>query len=277
MSMRLAVAAAAVALAVALASACDEGRTSAPTASPTPAAGAYLALGDSLSFGIGASDPGATGFVALIHQALGDGFELVNLGVPGHTSQDLIDGPLADGVSEITARRGNADPANDVRLITLEIGGNDLLRLNASLVETGVCGTVDITLNSADCYLALAEVLEAYEPNLDLALAELRQAAPETPIVLLTLYNPLNGLGERGRIADLALEGMPGTRFEEGMNDIMRRVADAHGVTVVDLYPPFQEDTRALISADFIHPNDAGYRAMAAAALEAFTPQAELP
>ena len=275
--MRLRLASAIGALAAIVAAACDGEATSAPAPSPTPAGGAYLALGDSLSFGIGASDPGATGFVALLQKALGDGFELINLGVPGHTSQDLIDGPLANGVDEITQRNGDADPANDVRLITLEIGGNDLLRLNASLVDTGVCGTRDVALNSADCYLPLAETFEAYEANLERVLDTLQQAGPQVPILLLTLYNPLAGLGERGRIADLALEGMPDTRFEEGMNDIMRRGGEAHGVTVIDLYPAFQNETRSLIAADFIHPNDAGYRLMADAILEALTPQAELP
>src|SRR3989304_299278 len=53
---------------------------------------AYLALGDSLAFGVGASDPAATGYVGLTHDALRKsdryrerGLGLVNLSAPGAT------------------------------------------------------------------------------------------------------------------------------------------------------------------------------------------------
>ncbi len=80
----------------------------------------YIALGDSLSEGVGASDPRATGFVALVHQSLGQEFELINLGHSGDTSQDLIEhGHLDDAISEIGERNLNDDPEDDVRLVTL--------------------------------------------------------------------------------------------------------------------------------------------------------------
>ncbi|MBI1885493.1 MAG: hypothetical protein HYS09_04155 [Chloroflexi bacterium] len=57
----------------------------------------YLALGDSLAFGIGATIPAEGGYVALVHDKLrrsdryiDRGLDLVNLAVPGATSGDLL-------------------------------------------------------------------------------------------------------------------------------------------------------------------------------------------
>ena len=51
--------------------------------------GLYIALGDSLSEGSGASDPAATAFVPLVHQDLDEPYELLNLGHAGDTSAQL--------------------------------------------------------------------------------------------------------------------------------------------------------------------------------------------
>jgi lysophospholipase L1-like esterase len=248
-------------LASVLAVACDSANTA-----PEPGvaeSGAYLALGDSLSAGIGASDPGARGFVALVHRALGPGFELLNMGRPGDTSRDLIDNALDDAVRDIESRLDNDDADDDVALITLEIGGNDLLAIYYGLVVTGTCPDLDTALTSDECSGPLATTLEAFDDNLSTILTRLRAAGPDTPLLLLTLYNPLAPLGERGSLADLALEGVPDTQFEEGVNDIIRARAGEHGAVVVETQPLFEGQELALVSPDFIHPNDGGYQAMA--------------
>jgi lysophospholipase L1-like esterase len=245
-----------------------------PSSQGTPLApgsgGLYLALGDSLSFGIGATDPAATGFVPLVHEALGEGVELLNLGVPGHTSQDLIDGPLGEATAEIAFRNGDDEEANDVRLVTLEIGGNDLLRLYFSQVQTGACPNVTAVLANAVCADALRGALDGFTPNFRQALGALRAADAALPIIVLTLYNPFEELGAVGDLGDLSLEGREDTPFEEGLNDLIRQIAaEYEGVTVVDVFPLFRGRSLSLIAADFIHPNDAGYRLMADAVLEA--------
>ena len=87
----------------------------------------YVALGDSLAFGIGATDPATTGYVPLFFEFLedeGDVEVLTNLSVPAETSGSMISGgQLAAAVATI------ADPDNDVEVVTLDIGGNDLLGL----------------------------------------------------------------------------------------------------------------------------------------------------
>jgi lysophospholipase L1-like esterase len=57
---------------------------------------AYIALGDSLAFGVGASNPSTAGYVGITHASLSrsdrydaTGLELLNLGVAGAKSADL--------------------------------------------------------------------------------------------------------------------------------------------------------------------------------------------
>jgi lysophospholipase L1-like esterase len=249
--------------------------SNAPPASPKtrlrPAdRGLYIALGDSLSAGIGASDASKM-FVQLVDASLGSGMELLNLGVPGATSQDLLDGGKLDqAVAEITRRNGDTDPNNDVQLVTLEIGGNDLLHLFSSLVLTGVCPDVETGFAKPECNSALRTTLDQYRPNLAAALDKLRAADPSLPVLLSTQYNPLEALPRLGDLGVLSLEGMPNTQFPEGLNDIIRQVAQGRDdVTVVDMYQPFLGRTLGLISPDFIHPNDAGYQVMADAEISA--------
>ena len=251
------------------------GNVRAPTASSTsdPAAsgpGLYIALGDSLSAGVGASSPETT-FVELVHQSLGPGFELMNLGHSGDTSDDLLQGgTLGRAVDTIKARNGDDDTSNDVRLVTLEIGGNDLLGIYFSLVQTGTCPDVQTALAKPECTQALRDALAGFRPNFDTALDRLQEADPDVPIVVMTLYNPFDYLGAIGELGVLSLDGQTGTDFPEGLNDIIRAVAGGHeGVTVVDVYSAFKGKTASLISSDFIHPNDAGYRTMADAVIAA--------
>ena len=48
---------------------------------------------------------------------------------------------------------------------------------------------------------------------------------------------------------------------------IIREHAAQRDIAVVELYEPFENRADQLISGDFIHPNDAGYRVMAEAVI----------
>ncbi len=205
--------------------ACGSGGLSGP--------GLYIALGDSLSEGVGASDPSAT-FVSLVHEGLGEGVDLMNLGHSGDTSSDLLDhGHLEQAVAEVGQRNGDDDPNNDVRLVTLEIGGNDLLRLYPSLVLTGTCALLRRALDRPQCVDALRDALDEFGQNLATALDRLQEADPE------------------------------------GLNDIVRGEAAERGLRLVDWHPLFEGKANEYIASDFIHPNDVGHEVMAEAILEA--------
>ena len=229
----------------------------------------YVALGDSLSAGVGATVYTEQGFVPLIHEALGRQFALLNLGIAGYTSTQMIEeGTLERAITEIEQRNHDDNAGNDVEVVTLEIGGNDLLDIFFDLVLPGRCPNVTQGLERPECVDALRRALDRYEPNLDLILDRLHEADPDLNIFLMTLYNPWSG-GDPALsgLAELALEGDPATPFPEGLQDIIRRQAEANDVPLVEVYPLFAGKTKEFIASDRIHPNDAGYRVMADAVL----------
>jgi len=226
----------------------------------------YIALGDSLSEGIGVIDEKRQAWVPLVAMGLGDEYELLNLGVAGDDSLELIeDGPLDSALAAINERANDGIPGNEVAVITLEIGGNDLLDIYFDTVIPGDCPTVIESLQRPACVQLLEDALGLYQPNLAYTLDILQSAAPGVPIYLMTLYNPFSGgssiLDEFGV---LALEGQDGTPFPEGMNDIIRaEAAGRDGVTLVDWYPLFLGKQQEYISLDLIHPNAVGHQVMA--------------
>ncbi len=250
---------------VALAAACGSSAEQ-----PRPLTGVYMALGDSLSAGNGASDRSETAFVPLVHEALGPSVELMNLGVAGDTSDDLLNGgPLDAAIAEIERRKSDGIQGNDVAVVTLEIGGNNLLDLFFQLVLPGICPNVAEGLSRPRCVDALQKTLDDYEPSLHEIITRLQEADPSLPIFLLTLYNPFSG-GAQGvdALAELALEGEPDTPFPEGLHDVIRRQAKATGVHLVDVQDRFEGKANEYIASDLIHPNDAGYGVIADAVLD---------
>ena len=144
------------------------------------------------------------------------------------------------------------------------------LGLFFSLVLPGVCPSVEESLAKERCVDALRETLDEFRPNVAAALDRLREADPDLKIVVMTLYNPFSGgLEPIDVIVELALEGEPDGPFPEGLNDIIRAVAEERGLTLVDWHPLFEGKAGEYIAGDLIHPNDDGYRVMADAVLEA--------
>jgi lysophospholipase L1-like esterase len=229
----------------------------------------YIALGDSLSAGVGASVYDEKGFVPLVHEGLGPEFALLNLGIAGDTSTQMLEeGTLERAITEIEQRNHDDDEDNDVEVVTLEIGGNDLLDIFFDLVLPGRCPNVTQGLERPECVNALRNALDRYEPNLDLIIDRLHEADPDLNLFLMTLYNPWSG-GDPALsgLAELSLEGDADTPFPEGLQDIIRTQAEANGVALVELYPLFAGKSKELIASDQIHPNDAGYSVMADAVL----------
>lgn len=269
-----------------LLAACEDGEdggvsTGTATASPASTAGTaaplYIALGDSLAVGDGASDPSSTAYVPLFHEYLREALEipelaLMNLGNGGDTSAELIEhGHLAEAVDEIRARNFDESLDNDVQVVTLDIGGNDLLDLFSTLVMSGTCPDLETSLAKPECANGLQDTLDGFRENFDRALDELGQADPGLPILTANLYNPFSGSGlPFEELAQWAQEGHEGSPVEEGLNDVIRSVAGEHGVAVADWHGAFQGKSAEFIAPDRIHANDAGYRAMTDAFIAAY-------
>jgi lysophospholipase L1-like esterase len=239
-----------------------------------------LSLGDSWAFGFGAAVPSEGGYVARLHEALRerldclpararqahDGcaqLQLTNLAVGGATTPALIERQLPTAVDLLESRNGDANPRNDLELVTLHIGGNDV----TSPILAACAGGF-----TAACVQTIQSELAAYRADLEVALSTLRAAAgAETPIVIGTYDNPIATcfLGQVPgaiQLGALVLEG--GGPIPDGLDDIMREVAADHGIEVAEVFGDLAPDDW-LGGRDCLHPDDSGYEKVALAFLEA--------
>jgi lysophospholipase L1-like esterase len=240
----------------------------------------YLALGDSLAAGVGASNPAATAYVPRLYRLLREqlacqpsvrpgcgSLALRNLGVGGATSTTLLATQLAQAVAELQTRNGDRNPHNDVKVVTIDIGGNDVF----GVVPSCAAGP------TPECAAVIQARLETFAANFTRILGELRAAAgPDTVVIAMTYYNPLPSchLAELAPLADAVLEGGPGVPM--GLNDLIRSISAAHSVLVAETYGTLGPDD-LVGGSDCLHPNDAGYQIIAeafAAALAGAQPQA---
>ena len=235
-------------------------------APPSPAT--YLALGDSVAAGTGAA-PGL-GYVPLLAadlaearncgqgQALGCRLELDNHSVGGATTVSLISGQLPGAVALLQERNGNATPVDDVRLITITIGGNDVFNPVIAACGGGLTTT---------CQQTVARQFAQVSTNYASILGQLREAAgPATTIAVMTYYNPLPAcpLAHLSPLAEIVLEG--GGPLSTGLNDLIRQQAAAFGAVVVEtgsIVDPSE------VRPDCLHPNAAGHADIAEAFADA--------
>jgi lysophospholipase L1-like esterase len=221
----------------------------------------YLALGDSLAAGEGATNPHRLGYVGLLDSFLQ--LSLTNLAVRGETSSTFIShGQLKAALKTIT------NPGKDVQLVTLDIGGDDLFNL---IMPGGPC--VDPTTSA--CTTAFGNTLTIFAENYTAILEALTSALgddfPDKNILVMTYYNPFSGTGSIYEApVDQALLGTDGTincsanrtnAAKEGLNDLITCIGESFGVTVVNIYPLFEDNALALthIAEGDIHPNNDGY------------------
>jgi lysophospholipase L1-like esterase len=242
------------------------GKAKTPVGAP---AGYYLALGDSVAAGVGA--PLGGGYPELLAgllsrdrcgagAAVGCRFALDNISVSGATTLTLIAAQLPEAVAVLQARNGNRNPADDVRLITLTIGGNDLFR---PIIDA--CGGGP----TIECTTVIATQFAQVQTSYQQILGALRAAAgPGTTIAVMTYYNALVGdcelPDELIPFADIVLEG--GGPLPAGVNDIIRAVSGAFGAVTVDSGDVVGAGE---LVGDCLHPNAAGHAAIAGAFADA--------
>lgn len=242
----------ALAFAVA-ANACGESTSNAGLFSASDS-GVYLALGDSVAAGSGASDATLTSYVGLVDKALrerlGGGLKLRSLATGGHTTQDLIDQQLPGAAAAL--KNG------EVLLVTITIGGNDLNILQSS-PDAATC-VADV--NDPKC--PVAGILSGTEQRLDTILSSLREADRDARIVIQVYPNLFSGTGH-------PFERAAGMAFGK-LDDVIARAAAANDALIADPRAAFEgkggELTHTLDPTPDFHPNDAGHRAIAEAFLE---------
>ena len=236
-----------------------------------------IALGDSWAAGAGATT--GNDYVSRLHAALRERYgclparaeqaadkckrlQLVDLAVGGATTPSLIAGQLPRALAVLEDRNRDRNPRNDVEVITLHIGGNDVVSPVLAACLGGLSGA---------CVATIQTELGAYRADLETLLSALRTAAgPDTAIVLGTYDNPigscsLGSIPGAVQLGALTLEG--GGPIPAGLHDVMREVATAHGVQVASVYGQLVP-ADWVGGADCLHPRDSGYAKVVTAFLQ---------
>lgn len=197
----------------------------------------YTAIGDSLTTGVGAL-PG-NGFVP-VYRRMAEGrldasITSANLGVNGMTTAEL----------EAQLRRSSAfrQSIQAANLVTLSIGGNDLIRAARSTARSG----------SGNAAGALQRALRECKGNFSGIMSSLYRlkAGARSPYIIriVGLYNPYP------QIAEATAWVTQFNRYAAGYSNRVCRFAS--------VYEDFAGNERQMLSIDRLHPNGRGYRAIA--------------
>jgi lysophospholipase L1-like esterase len=210
----------------------------------------YLALGDSLTAGVGVTDPRqdfVSRFHAYLEKQTGQPLGLTNLGIPGESTSTMLNaGQLQRALTTI-----KADPKS-IRVLTLDIGANDLLGHVASAAcQTDPTGT--------ECQNRLKAALDAFPPNFKRITSQLAAALePSTQVIVMNVYNPFDfGLG-------VPAEQMS-NQTVKSLDDAIAAEATARGWQVADSRAAIGNRAAALtniLNGD-VHPTALGYQAIA--------------
>ena len=253
----------------------------------------YLALGDSITFGLDTSDPTTMvpsnadqGFVKpfanfLAAQNGGVRPQVLNLGVSGELSTSFFSGVAPAGwvkrdpglnlnyPDSTTAQNalmiqsiGAIHAAgNTIDNVSFLIGGNDIFALSER--------PEFLTATPAEQQAMVIATLNTIQNNYLTVLTELKTLAPEARLLLPGYYNPF---------PSFSAENAFFTPILAAFNQYVQADAAYFGATYIDLATPFlghELDSTNIITGD-IHPNSKGYAAINAAFMSAVPEPASL-
>ena len=196
----------------------------------------YVALGDSLTVGVGASflAPGfVAGYARLIEKELNK---------PVCSTIYARSGSETGQVLNIVENPALHARINQANIITISAGGNDLINASKEFAETGE--VTELTQSMKECQHNMKEIINTIH--------ELKMKCGVPYIIyLLNLYNPLPQIP----LAD---------KWVQLFNRHLDNFANGNTIRVADIYSVFKGRQDELLSKrDHIHPNDRGYHEIA--------------
>lgn len=220
----------------------------------------YLALGDSLTEGVGDST-GQGGFVPLLANDISDNLEVQvstqNYGISGNTSQQILKRMQSDKALRKDLK--NAD------LLTITVGGNDVMAV--------------IRKNLANLSVSSFEVpVENYQLRLSKIIKLARKDNKDLPIYILGIYNPFYlNFPEMTEMQDVIDNWNMKTKevtkeyekvyFVPINQQLYRGINGREGI-VQSAGDQTRVVNDALFNQDHFHPNNIGYQIMSDAVLE---------
>lgn len=223
-----------------------------------------LALGDSLTRGVGDTDTDAQGYVGKVKKLLEAKSDkpvfLWNYAVNGATTEDML--------AEIE-KASAQDYIAQADIILFTIGGNDLNRAAtrvtgtatpspaptpASAAAANPAGNTDLPADLAFDYANLAKEFPASINRLETIIDKLAAANPKAQIVYTGLYHPFAEFDPERQAAE----------WLGRWNNAAFQAANRHpNVTVVPTYDLFQNFGLDYLYTDHFHPNSAAYEQIA--------------
>jgi lysophospholipase L1-like esterase len=207
-----------------------------PAIAESPKQIIYIAIGDSLTAGLGSSEENHLrmhGFVPQFTKYLREDHNVTveNYGIPGLSSPGLL--------TLLTADEALQNRLKTAGVISVSIGGNDFLQAIRSVPE----GEDESALN-----LRMEILKRTYQETYKL----LRELNPDATIILLGLYNPYPDGHE---LTDL------GAKYAPLFNGFIEEYAEEEKTLVIDPYDTFTGNALEWthIGKEDIHPNDKGY------------------
>jgi lysophospholipase L1-like esterase len=187
----------------------------------------YIALGDSLTVGVGASkhDQSFTaGFFQGIKQTKECQYK--NLGKSGRSSGELLQFLIDSKTRDLLKRATH---------VTITIGGNDLIRAYQNNVS----------------FSEYVRTIQTLKKNLRYILHNIIESNPNTEIFLMGLYNP----------------GSPDHTFFKLANKLIRKINKMYEETTKQFSVHFINPMDSFLNqphllADEVHPNDLGYKVL---------------
>ncbi len=239
----------------------------------------YVALGDSITTGYGLAE-NETGFAKQVADS--NGYTLTNLAQDGATSTDLL---------EVVKSEANADTLKNADLITITIGGNDLMNaLYAYLAEEYNKQNSDTPITAEDVKASLAgtpseipqvamlsfaaskipffpnspaanTALSTFATKFSSIISAIKGNNSSAEIIVINQYNPYSRLST-GNLLDLSAIDTA----VRALNTVISSSAESAGYTVADVYTKFKEaesnpcnaSVSPSINLDF-HPNATGH------------------
>lgn len=235
----------------------------------------YTAMGDSIAFGVGGETVSLTdlsGYTDMLDGHLKtiygeDNVQFNDWGGPNGGTSEYIRNILK---AAYLSKNGMYDQLKESHIITLSIGGNDIL---AAAAGSGL--TISSTSISPEQQAALHSAVMQFGNNLtaftaDISNADgmgvmqlLRLINPTAEIYVNTVYNPFIG-SDLEEVTDVIFEGygmMP------GVNSIIRNSAAALNYEYIEVYGEFSQynnTNKPLVhdaESDFVyHPTTRGYK-----------------
>ncbi|MEW9702397.1 S-layer homology domain-containing protein [Paenibacillus sp. SI8] len=206
----------------------------------------YVALGDSLAAGVTPQSGISKGYANFLADKLAEAGVLINFNknfpVPGYTTADVLQ-DVRDNVTGGNVRLPTNPPIKTVLsqadIVTLDAGGNDLLKIN---------GTNDQVL--------VASTLQNIRTNNSATIDEIKAINPHAQIYLMGYYNPFPRLQGADKEKAIALIN--------ALNETLQAVAVTKGVSFVPVKDVIAADELTFLPNPLnVHLSQGGYQAIA--------------